>query len=249
MSPMSLKKGRKLAMNSSTKQTLDIVESEFEKLLDEARNDVIRTKLHNLNEICHHLVIVGKQRLTVPDVVAAYAARVHAPNQSIAESSIRNKRGGANPFQKLYRVWESASVTIRGSSPRQIRQTVQEIMCEEDVTGIKDSVLRHQVSLLLAQNRSYRSQVDILKRVRSAPVVQLTTLKNNGTPLLSGDRQELTEAEREAVRDFLAAHKLKSRSLRWTENGGLETTDGRRLADPGFRDALHKLAENCAKSM
>lgn len=231
-------------MDTSTTKALELVAAELERLVEEATNNVIRAKLQNLNDVCHRLVVSGKQRLTVPDVVAAYAARIHSPSQSLAESSIRNKRGGANPYQKLYRAWEFAAESIRASKRQGVRQGLaHDIINQEQVAGIADDVLRHQVSLLIAQNRSYKSQLDILQQIRGSPVVTLIRSKSD-TDLPAANHLVLTEAELEAIKDFTAERKLAARRLRETTNGGLETTDGRRLADPGFIDALRKILES-----
>lgn len=232
-------------MQGPTRDVLEVVAAELERLVHDAKNDAIRTKLRNLNDVCYHLVIVGRQRLTVPDLVAAYAARIHASHQSIAESSIRNKRGGINPFQKLYRVWESASNTIRSSNLRHVRPgSADQILSYEDVAHIPDAALKHQISLIIRQNRGYKSELDMLKQVRGAPVVKLPdTIGDHGSRLVA-DHLTLNEAEIEAVKDFMSIHKLKSRSLRHTADGGLETIDGRRIADPGFMDALQKVVKS-----
>ncbi|RVA56809.1 hypothetical protein EN933_05435 [Mesorhizobium sp. M7A.F.Ca.US.001.01.1.1] len=232
-------------MNSSTKQALDVVAAELERLLNGAKNDAIRVKLQNLNDVCYHLVVVGKQRLTVPEVIAAYAARVHSPSQSIAESSIRNKRGGANPFQKLYRVWESASKGIRSPKPRHVWQGgAVEIVADEDVEGISDNVLKHRVSLLVAQNRSYKSQLEILQQVRGAPVITLPGQSLHSDERTQANHLVLTEAEIEAVKNFTSDISLRARGLKRIQDGGIATLEGRRLADAGFMEALQKIVES-----
>lgn len=240
--------GLTLHMDASTSKALEVVAAELERLLQEATSDVIRAKLQNLNDVCQRLVVSGKQRLTVPDVVAAYAARIHSPSQSLAESSIRNKRGGDNPYHKLYATWQSASWSIQASKRQgKPKYNIEEIISQEDVSAISDDVVRHQVSLLLAQNRSYKSQLEILKQVRGSPVVKLVR-EGIGADQTVTKVFSLTEAEIEAIKDFTAKSKLAVRLLRSTSDGGLETTDGRRLADPGFMDALRKVLENCNQS-
>lgn len=232
-------------MNAVAKQSLEIVEAKLADLLARATNDSIRTKLRNLHDVCKYLVVTGRQRLTVPAVVAAYAARFHLPEQSLAEPSIRNKRGGANPYQELYRAWESAAIVILGT--REVPRTPVlhgEVLKPDDLAGIHDITLRHQVCLLIAQNRSLRNQVDILKAVRGAPVIQVIGGSMGSVPTPLANHLALNEAEVEAVKDFIDERKLKARRLRSLGDGGIEAVDGRRLADPGFVEALRKIVSS-----
>lgn len=173
---------RETMMNSATDQALEVVATKLADLVERASNKTIRVKLGNLDEVCRLLVINGRQRLTVPSVLAAYSAKFHSPDQSLAESSIRNKRDGANPYHELYRAWESAAeVIIR--SRKAPRAAVNEILVQSDISRISDPVIRHQLALLIAQNRSYKNQLEILKKVRGAPVVQLISSPKIDGPL------------------------------------------------------------------
>jgi len=221
-------------------QAIKIVAVKLEELRRNATSSTIRVKLGNLDDVCRHIVLNGKQRLTVPSVVSAYASRFPSPDQSIAESSIRNKRGGANPFQQLYRAWENAAeIVVRSRKPSRV--AVNEIMGESELSAIPDLVLRHQVALLVTQNRSYKSQLDTLKQVRGAPIVQLVGQSDESQYRPLDNDLALNEAELEAIRDFLTGRKLKALRLDCTTDGGISTKDGRRLADPGFMEALEKI--------
>lgn len=231
-----------MASPSQTEAT-EIVATTLEDLLKNATSLTIRAKLGNLDDVCRQLVLGGRQRLTVPSVVAAYAARFHSPDLRIAESSIRNKRGGQNPFQQLYRAWESAAeVIIRSRRPSRV--TINEIIGQNELSGISDLVLRHQVALLVAQNRSYKSQLDTLKQVRGAPIVQLVGGSINSEYRPLDNDLSLNESEVEAIRDFLTGSKLRALRFSRTSDGGIATSDGRRLADPSFMEALEKILQS-----
>jgi len=224
-------------------QATEIVAAKLEDLLRNATNATIRAKLGNLDDVCRQLVVGGRQRLTVPSVVAAYAARFHSPDQRLAESSIRNKRGGLNPFQQLYRAWESAAeVIVRSRKPSRV--TINEIIGQNELSGISDPVLRHQIALLVTQNRSYKSQLDTLKQVRGAPVLQLVGGSTNSEYRPLDNDLSLNESEVEAIRDFLTGSKLRALRLSRTSDGGIATSDGRRLADPSFMEALEKILQS-----
>ena len=47
------------------------------------------------------------------------------------------------------------------------------LVTEDDIGQIEDDTVRHMVRLLWVQDRSLRSQIDILRKVRGAPVVQV----------------------------------------------------------------------------
>ena len=227
-------------IDTPSAQATQVVAKTLEDLIQNATSATIRTKLTNLDDVCRHIVMVGRQRLTVPSVIAAYAARYHSSDQSIAESSIRNKRGGKNPFQQLYRAWESAAeVMIRPRRPSRV--TANEIIGDGEVSRISDGVLRHQVALLVAQNRSYKSQLETLKQVRGSPTIQLLSSPNDADYKPLDSDLSLNEAEVAAVQDFLTGRKLKTLGLRRITDGGIVTSDGRRLADPSFMDALDKI--------
>jgi hypothetical protein len=229
-------------MNEESKQAVEVVKSTLETLVAQATNETIRAKLRNLHDVCHHLIVNGRQRLSVPTVIQAYAARIHAKEHSLAEPSIRNKRGGANPYQALYRAWEGASEIIL--TPRKVvgGASPSDILGDGDMARL-DPALRHRINLLIAQNRSLKAQVDILRDVRKAPVIHLA---GAAAPerLPATEDLVLNDPEVDALRDFVAARKLKSRGLRRTDDGGVETMEGRRMADPGFMDAVEKIVRS-----
>ncbi len=229
-------------MNEQANQAIAIVDGKLDELLAAATTEPVTVKLRNIHDTCRHLVVTAKQRLTVPSMVAAYAARHAAKDHSIAESSIRNKRAGGNPYQELYRAWESAAEVVLAASPRGAKAATGEIMSTADLGAIADSTVRHQVQLLMTQNRSLKSQLDILKRVRGAPVIRLeATHPDRDREAMVG--LELTESEVAALADFVAPRRLQQRGLKQGENGVLHARDGKDLSDPGFLDALQKVLE------
>jgi hypothetical protein len=223
-----------------------LVEQEVAKLLHDATTDPIRTKLRNLHQVCQELVVGARQRLTVPSVVRRYRAKFADPEVSIAESSIRNKRSGANPYKKLYDTWEAAAEAILTSYKSNIRKELGGgIVTEDEITRIEDDTVRHMVRLLWAQNRSLSSQLDILRRVRGAPVVQIMSTRTDTNAVSLGqpvaNDLALNEAEIEALRNFVNERFLKARNIRRATNGSLQLSDGRSLADPGFVEAIEKI--------
>lgn len=154
-------------MSDAEKQATQVVEEILKRLVEAASTDTVRVKLRNLNEACSHLIMNGKQRLTVPLVLSTYAAMFPAKDQSIAESSIRNKRGGANPYLELYRAWEDAGEVILARPRKMGKAKPGEIIDYTELSSIPDPTLRHQVKLLIAQNTSLKSQLDIVRQVKT----------------------------------------------------------------------------------
>lgn len=203
----------------------------------------------NLHEVCRMLVVDAAQRPTVPEVVRRYAARFVAREQSLAEQSLRNKRGGANPYAALYEAWAGAAEFVLAPRCRRGQPPVLgEMLTTDDVAGIDDVPLRHQVGLMLSHNRSLKAQLDILKDVRNAPVLRIEGASDGGVALRQSiplaNHLALTETEVEAVKDFVDVRRMRARGLRDAEDGSVETMDGRRLSDPGFLDALDKIVRS-----
>ncbi|WP_312795987.1 gamma-mobile-trio protein GmtX [Tianweitania sp.] len=217
---------------------LAVVERVLTESMQASGDERIQVKLKNLDEVCRHLVLAGGQRITVPSVVLAYAARFPARDQAIAESSIRNKRGGRNPYLKLYQAWYSVSLSA-SRKPAKTQQASGQILDYGDLTAIGDQTVRHSVSLLITQNRSLRNQLTALQKGREQRTV---TIEDDGDAVKPFNMDlALDDDEVEAVQLFVKGTRLKSLGIVCTGAGGLKTSDGRALAEPGFMDALKKI--------
>lgn len=235
-------------MSDATKQVLEVVGRKLEELVGTSATEPVKVKLRNIDDVCRQLVVTGKQRLTVPSLLSAYAARYPAKDQAIAESTIRNKRAGGNPYNELYRVWESAAEVILDEAPRSSKVLGGDVMGYDDLAGIADLAVRHQVKLLITRNRSLKSQLDILKQAKDMPAIRLVTTHPDSVMEVGAPQElELTESEIAAVADFLSPSRLKARGLLANSAGVLEARGGRELSDPGFMDALHKVMAHAAK--
>lgn len=228
-------------MSDAEKQAIQVVEETLKRLVGAASTETVRVKLRNVSEACSHLIMNGKQRLTVPLLLSTYAAMFPAKDQSIAESSIRNKRGGANPYLELYRAWEDAAEVILARPRKLGKAKPGEIIDYTELSSIPDPTLRHQVKLLIAQNTSLKSQLDIVRQLKNAPTITLVATPGTPLPGARSSLPQLVESEVEAIRDFVAERKLKSRGLAEHDDGSITTRDGHALADPGFVSALRKI--------
>lgn len=212
----------------------------LERLVTNASNRSVATKLRNLNDVCRAFVIETKQRLTVPAVLSEYKVRFPDADQALSEQTIRNKRTNGNPYQTLYRKWEDVAEHWLATHQPPTSYTAGAILAETDIRKIEDVTLRHQVFLLFAQNRSLHNQLNIIKQTSADMPIQLV-----GSGLPSGGAYlVLTDAEVEAVRDFIDPRKLRARHLARTKGDGVSMRDGNAIADPGFVTALEKIVRS-----
>jgi hypothetical protein len=232
---------------TARQEALDAVTSLRNRLMATATNDTVRTKLANLDDACRIVVLEAAQRPTVPGVVKRYKAAVVEPKMNLAEQSLRNKRSGANPYAALYAAWQgTAEVVLASAWEHRQRSSPNEILSLDDLAGINDAPLRHQVSLVVAQNRSLKAQLDILKQTLGESVVRLVGAQeaDAGGGGEAADHLALTDSEVEAVRCFLDSRRMNARGLKAREDGAIETIDGRRLTEPDFWGALEKIAKS-----
>lgn len=102
----------------------------------------------------------AKQQLTAPEVVRQYKARFPGSEQSLTEQTIRNKRPNGNPYQNIYRAWVRVAEAVVTVPAEGVRKDGL-ILRESDLHTIKDPTLRHQVTLVFAQNRSLHNRLNI----------------------------------------------------------------------------------------
>lgn len=228
-------------------QAVDVARGKLAELTKMSSSETVKVKLQNIGDVCELLVIQGRQRLTIPLLLSTYSVRYPGKNQSIAESTIRNKRPGGNPYQELYRTWVGLAEALISSS-KQSNSVPGAILNYDDLGRIPDLAMRHQVQLLITQNTSLKSQLQILKQVRSAPVVRLDathpeTLEDSSP----GNREAiLTEGEIDAIKDFLSPKRMASRGLTRGSHDGLLARSGQEMSDPGFLAVLQKVVEHFA---
>ncbi len=104
---------------------------------------------------------------------------------------------------------------------------------------IENPTVRHQVVLLMAQNRSLYRQLNIVKQDQKNIPIRI-----EGVSLAPADDLALSDAEVESIRDFIDPKKMKSKHLQPTPHSGVKLKNGRPIADPGFLDALSKIVRS-----
>jgi hypothetical protein len=229
-----------------TKQLIEQMVEAAEQCLalqiDQASNEAIKTKLGNLALVCRTIVMTPKQRLSIPEVARQYKA-LPGPKPPLSEQTIRNKRPNGNPYMTIYREWEKVAHAVM-AAPAAVYRKDGLILRESDLHTIKDPTLRHQVTLVFAQNRSLHNRLNILKKLQGQGQIRVS-FDNTGQPMLPAeDSLVLTGAEIEAIRDFIDPRKLKAKHLKPSKDDGVSTIDGRSVADPGFLTALQKISKS-----
>jgi hypothetical protein len=211
-------------------------------LAEQASNKVIATKLGNLGEICRSIVMQEtKSEFSIAKVAHQYNARY--PKLPLSEQTIRNKRSNGNPYMAVYREWEKVAHAVAVAARTGQRRDGM-ILRESDLHTIKDPTLRHQVTMVFAQNKSLHNSVNMLKQLQGQGQIRVS-FDGAGQPQLPmGESLVLTNAELEAIRDFIDPRKLKAKDLKPTKDHGVSTIEGHPVADAGFLSALQKIKKS-----
>ena len=165
-----------------------------------------------------------------------------------SDLQIPPKQSPYRPFGTIARTAIATSVsTGRGSrSPKKNAASAHRtiringgLIGEAEILAIPNQTLRHQVLLLFSQNRSLHNQLNTLKAARAD-----LPIKVEGRRLGTGNELALTDAQVDALRDFIDPRKLKAKRLERTEDDALRLKGGDQIADPGFFTALEKIARS-----
>lgn len=224
-------------MNKKVIEAIDQeVERHLENLLQHATTEPVRRKLRNLHEACRHLV--GRNLvLTVNGVREAYGKLF---DEKIGESTIRNKCGGDNPYQSLYRKWENASAAKVAATTRNIKLLDAGNIDEDQIRQISPPGMQHAVILLAVKARSLERQLNMLREEKTD-----VPLAIGGAPMLAGKSDlVLSIGEVESLKNFLDPRSLGAKLLKKSKDGSVQFKDGRIIADPGFLSALEKIVRS-----
>lgn len=211
------------------------VDTVLDGLLLKAKSDGIRDKLRRLHEVCRD-VLQAKGGLTVPSVVEEYTHRLKEGERGIAEPSIRNKREGKNPYNTLFLTWVGLA-----KAGKRAASSAGEILAMEDLDSVEDMTLRHQLKLLVHENRALKAQNGILRQVHTLPIIQIVDPTTSLAVAEPSTEALFDQDDIEILQDFVDPRKLGVRELRRTEDGGIVTAAGRRIADPGFVGLLERI--------
>jgi hypothetical protein len=97
--------------------------------------------------------------LSIKEVLRRYHATVLDKSLRIAEQSMLNDREGKNPYRKLFQKWQDVARHRLVLSSNLPARPAGMIIHDGEVRSIEDPGLRHQVFMLLAENRSQRIEL------------------------------------------------------------------------------------------
>lgn len=241
--------GHCAVMDAEKKTAVDVAEGELARLCERARSEDMRTKLRFLDEACRRIVLKHGRRLTVPEAVDAFRDAAGGSGLTLAEQSLRNRRGGQNPLNELYRAWGAVSAALIGGArpKRATRIPGDGIIGQDELERIADTSTRAKVRLIVAENRNLRSERAILKAARDAPVVRVvTSMDPDVLDVPAGPAPlELDEAELDSIRNFVDPAAMAARRLRRADDGAIEI-QGKAITDPAFADAIDKILRSQA---
>jgi hypothetical protein len=212
------------------------VDQHLAVLLERATTEPVRRKLRNMHEACRHLV----GRNIVLTVKGVREACDKLFEEKIGESTIRNKCGGDNPYQSLYRKWENVAAARVAASAKKMKLLDAGTIDEDQIRQISPPSMQHAVILLAVKARSLERQLNTLREEKTdIPLVI------QGAPLLAGNSDlVLSTGEVESLKEFLDPRSLGAKMLKKLKDGSVQFKDGRTIADPGFLSALEKIVRS-----
>lgn len=229
--------------NSISKKRVDSV---FSALQEKAKTASVRTKLARIHNACQK--ISENTVVSVANVVRYIAEE----GVKLSKRTIYNDREGGNPYKELIEEWMKHSELVHSEKKSRVKnvdtETALSLVDEEDLAKIPDIALRHKFSLMYGELRSLRNQVTILKDVKALPSISQSQIayEANNDDLLTyqGNNKELSDYEREVIKDFLSA---KLAPLAFDEDGALVSKSvikrDETLSGEGLKEILEKLIQ------
>lgn len=149
-----------------------------------------------------------------------------------AEQTIRNAAGAD------YRAVIDAFAQVVDGSTRQRAASAgyDETLADRIAAHITDSQLRAEIALLLAEHRSLKRQIDILRASTSKGM--LIKIDTHGREPGGNVAVNLTDVQLEALRHFLDDANLRDNDWVIEDDGRILTENGREVTRFGFVDAI-----------
>src|SRR4051794_33644793 len=161
--------------------------NEFLEELCAAAPDKVQAKLRHLHAACKAIAMDSKQMLSIREALRRYHAAVLDPTLAIAKQSMFNDRNGRNPYRKLFLKWQDVAEHRLMQSTKLPARPGGMIIHDGEVRSIEDPVLRHQVFMLLAENRSQRIELDARRNFDASVPLRIEGRRPAGDDLALSD--------------------------------------------------------------
>lgn len=215
-----------------------------ESLVAEATSDGVKKKIRAIDQVCSELIKRGAE-VTVSLVVKYMVQNGY----KMSSQSLYNKRGGSNPYRKIYDSWSDYSVLCQSDSANVKGYTVgasnlsgTALLDESELKSIDDPVLRYKLGLVISELSSLRKQNDLLRQIKNMNVIQVFSSEH----LIGNESREviLDQYELDILENFVDSNT----KLSFDENGCLiarrAIPAGTRVSEDSLLDALRKVLKS-----
>lgn len=207
---------------SKKKINKEKIEQFYRNLYNDAQSSRKKRNLDIIYNILLDLYESSATNFTISNI-----GKLSKKNGGPITQTIRNKQG--IDYQKLINFFKD-NITIT---------TVERGSEIENLTEfIEDPALKAHINIVLAENRSLRNELNILKNNMSKNF-QLNY--GNSNELLTSNNNDLLSTEIDAVKKFILDIEKKRNSLYLTDIGSLKDENNQLIANVGFFNALKKI--------
>ncbi|BBC41320.1 hypothetical protein FA893_10720 [Photobacterium damselae subsp. piscicida] len=224
-------------MNKKTYTTELEIQSLYDLLAEQVTKSDTKKTVKAIHEICKKLV-GNNSTPTVATIVKLLG------NQGIMVSSrtIYNRRSGKNPYPVLIDAWASFSAQKSAKVTASI-ESGDQLITDNDLMKITDSVLRHKVMIMFGQHKSLMKENSGLREIRNLPLVSPDSTSGGYIQQLAFSQSKLDSYDLEVLKKFLVGNELKG--LVFDEYGALKSTKlikrDEVLSELGLKEAIEKL--------
>jgi hypothetical protein len=201
-----------------------------------------KARLSAWGDICQKLVEL-KAELSIASVVRQMTNNGY----KITTRTVYNK---GNDYRKIFDLWVEFNSTKKSKTTTSVTTPGDNSIkgfLGIDLSSIQDSVTRYQVSLMLGQLKSYKSQLDLLNNIGNQPTglqeESSSTLDTNSQSLSIGNEKSLTDYDIQILKEF-----MENKDFDFDENGKMTASTslrkGTSITSEGFKQALEKVIGN-----
>lgn len=167
-----------------------------------------------------------------PDFSVSRIAALSKSYGGPAEQSIRNATGA--DLRALIDAYSKASNWR--SSGRLTENRTERASLARLLESVSDPQVRAEITMVYAENRSLKRQIDILRSNTSNGMI--ISLNGDGTV---APTETLDDVEKDAITDFVSSRNFEDHDWHEGPDGRLLTSNGRQVARMGFLSALRRI--------